>query len=293
MYSYQVSLFSEDVEYALMASKNLSSYHAMFTMLDLSFLRERKHDLGKKCYSQHAMLRAFIVKTREHIESVPRLIDFLDINPVLTKMCGFTPGKLPDASQFYRFLSQTGHHLIETIFIHLNKRLIEQDVISLDTFIMDSKPVLAATKDNNNKNPDRNLTDKNKKPKRNPNATLGYYAKAPDQTPTFFWGYRSHVIVSKEGIVLVEVTLPNSATDAEVALMLIRKLKRIYKFKNGVIFLGDASYDVHKIYDFIIDKMKCRAFIPINKRNANEPLPMGVNGRPLCDAKLEMSSDGQ
>lgn len=163
----------------------------------------------------------------------------------------------------------------------------------MDTFIMDSKPVLAATSENNLKNSDRNLTDKGKKPKRNPQATLCYLAKSPDHSTTFFWGYRNHVIISKEGIALVEETLPNNVSDHEVAKRLINKLKKIYKFKKGVLFIADAAYDVNALYDFIIDKLKCRAFIPINPRAAKEPHTLGINGRPLCDANLEMSSDGQ
>ena len=54
------------------------------------------------------------------------------------------------------------HSLIENLFYSSNKKLIEQKVVTMDTFIMDSKPVLAATRENNLKNSDRNLTDKGK-----------------------------------------------------------------------------------------------------------------------------------
>jgi hypothetical protein len=84
------------------------------------------------------MIRAFIVKSREHIESVPRLIDYLDGNPILAEMCGF-PGKLPHSSQFYRFLAKMKHSLIENLFYSSNKKLIEQKIVTLDIFIMDSK----------------------------------------------------------------------------------------------------------------------------------------------------------
>jgi hypothetical protein len=60
-----------------------------------------------------------------------------------------------------------------------------------------------------------------------------------------------------------------------------------------VLFIADAGYDVNDIYEFIIDKLKCRAFIPINPRASKEPHTLGINGWPLCDADLEMTSDGQ
>ena len=74
---------------------------------------------------------------------------------------------LPDESQFYRFLKTAKNSLLQQIYYRINKKLIEQDIISLDTFIMDSKPVLAATKDNNLKNPNRNTTNKDNKSKWN------------------------------------------------------------------------------------------------------------------------------
>ncbi len=90
----------------------------------------------------------------------------------------------------------------------------------------------------------------------------------------------------------MEITLPNSETDAKVAKRLIRKLKRTFPFKKGAIFIGDAAYDERNFYNFITDEIKCRAFIPINPRGQKPSKIFGPNGRPLCDAKLEMKCDG-
>ena len=109
----------------------------------------------------------------------------------------------------------------------------------------------------------------------------------------FFWGYRTHVIVSKEGIPLVELTLPNNHTDAKVAKKLIKKLKRIYGFKKNSSFIADAGYDEKDIYNFIVGQLKCQAFIPINPRNTQPAKTLGNNGLPLCDANLEMKSNGK
>lgn len=292
MYCIQRSVFVNS-DYAIMNSPSLRSYYEMYKVLDLSAIPDRKHNKGKKGYSLHAMIRALILKNREHIESIPRLISFLGLNPIMAEMCGFSYGKLPHPSQFYRLLKHTGHAMFENLLYSINRKLIESGEITMDTFIIDSKPVLAATCDNNPKNSGRNLTDKKKIPKRNPQATLSYFAKNPDDSLMFFWGYRTHVIITKEGIVLVEVTLENNISDADVAIMLINKLKRIYGFKKGSLFIADAAYDVNKLYDLIIGSLKCRAFIPINPRSAKEPHPAGLNGRPLCDAGMEMASDGQ
>ena len=291
MYCFQTTVFY-NTDYAIRLSEPLRAYLEIFNVLDLAFIPDRPHDCGRKGYSFHAMIRALIVKHRERITSMPRLVDFLKCNPILAEMCGFPNGLLPDVSQFYRFLSKTKHSVFSNLLHMHNKKLIEKNALSLDTFILDSKPVLAATKENNPKNPDRNLTKKDQKPARNPDATLGYLAKEPGGSSSFFWGYRSHVIVSKEGIALVECTLPNSATDADVAKTLIKQLKKRYAFKKGACFIADKAYDVNELYDLIIDRLKCQAYIPLNMRATKSPHPLGNHKRPLCDAGLEMSSDG-
>jgi hypothetical protein len=271
-------------------------YHLIFKSLDLSGVPDTNGGVGRTGYSRHAMLRAFIVKHLEQLKSVPRLIEFLDAHPVLTEMCGFDMGNLPDASRFYKFLSSTNTSLIENIHHAVNQKLIDQNVISLSHFIMDSKPVMAATRENNFKNPHRNVTNKHKQPKRNLSATLSYYSyqeiNGKKNNFIFFWGYRTHVIVSKEGVPLVSATLSNNTTDAKVARKLIKKLKRVYRFKRGAFFIADAAYDERDFYNFIVNQLKCQAFIPINSRNQQEPKTFGPHGCPLCEARLEMASCG-
>ena len=295
MQNFQLSLFY-NYTMLVMHSNFYRTYDALFSALDLSDFPDRNTDRGRTGYSRHAMLRALIVKHREEIKSIPRLIEFLDAHPALTEMCGFTMGCLPDESQFYRFFKEIPNKILQNIHHAINKRLINKGAVTLDTFIMDSKPVKAATKENNHKNPNRNTHNKNKKPRRNPQATLGYYSHYEksdgSKTSEFFWGYRTHVIVSREGIPLVEVTLPNKRTDAQVAKTLIKILKKLYTFKKGVIFMGDSSYDVRELYELIITRFKCRAFIPINPRYSQPPKTVGPKGAPLCDAYLEMTYDG-
>jgi len=120
-------------------------------------------------------------------------------------------------------------------------------VVSLDTFIINSKPVTAATRDNNFKNPRRNTRDKTKKAKRNPQATLGYYSHqsvdGKKRNQLFFWGYRTHVIVSAEGVPLVEVTLPNNKTDAHVAKAAAILIKQPDKIRCFRTFAKDYQVD--------------------------------------------------
>jgi hypothetical protein len=295
MQNFQLSLFY-DLQALIRTSSFYRKYYFLFSSLGtLENIPNKNYGVGRTGYSRHAMLKSFIVKHLEEIKSIPRLIEFLEAHPILTEMCGFTMGCLPDESQFYRFLKQTPNSIIEKVHIEVNRRLVKEGILSLDTFIMDSKPVMAATKENNFKNPKRNSRDKNKKPKRNPSATLSYYSYQQVKGKKefiFFWGYRTHVIVSKEGIPIVEKTLPNNKTDAQVAKKLIKKLKRIFPFKKGSIFIADAAYDIREFYNFIVDTIKGQAYIPINPRNQQPEKVFGPHGCPLCEANLEMKSQG-
>ena len=274
----------------------IRKYYYIFKALELSALPDRNHGIGATGHSRHAMLRAFIIKHLEGIKSVPRLIEYLNSIPPLLELCGFELGNLPDESQFYRFLQKTKNSTLKTIRQKANELLIKESFATLDEFILDSKPVMAATKENNFKNPNRNNKDKTRKPKRNPRATLSHYScqvtDGKKQNMLFFWGYRTHAIVTKEGICLVEKTLPNNITDAEAAFSLIRELKRRFRFKKGAIFIGDKAYDVRELYTFIVEQMKSQPYVPINPRNQKADKTFGPHGCPICDAGFEMKSQG-
>lgn len=295
MQTFQTSLFY-DLQELIRTSPLLKKYYYLFKALDLSALPDRNDRLGRTGYSRHAMLRAFIIKHLEQIKSVPRLIEYLNSIPPLLEMCGFDLGDLPHESQFYRFLKHTKNSSLKGLHHKLNQQLIDGGFIELDQFILDSKPIMAATKENNLKNPRRNSQDKTKIPKRNPRATLGYYScqliNGKKDNRIFFWGYRTHTLVTKEGICLIELTLSNNLTDQKVALKLLRALKRRYRLKGGCLFLADMAYDAKAVYDFIVQELKSKAYIPLNPRNTRFDKTFGPHGCPVCDAGLEMTSNG-
>lgn len=296
MQHFQTSLFY-DLQELVRNSSLLRKYYYLFKALDLSALPDKNCGIGRTGHSRHAILRAFIIKHLEHIKSIPQLIEYLESYPALLELCGFTLGNLPDESQFYRFLTDTKNLTLKNIQLLLNHLLVKQGFVSLDEFIFDSKPVMAATRENNFKNPNRNTTNKSRIPRRNPAATLSYYScqiiNGKKENLMFFWGYRTHVLISKEGIPLVEKTLPNNTTDAEAAFILLRELKRKYKFKKGALVLGDKAYDVRELYTFIVEEMKGTPYIPINPRNQQDDKTFGPHGCPLCGAGLEMKSMGR
>ena len=296
MQHFQTSFFY-DLRELIRSAPLMRKYYYIFKSLNLSALQDKNDSIGRTGHSRHAMLRAFIIKHLEGIKSVPQLIQYLNSIPPLAEMCGFDLGNLPDESQFYRFLKNTKNSTLKAIHKDANDLLIEKGLLSLDEFILDSKPVMAATKENNFKNPNRNTTNKAKIPKRNPRATLSYYScqvvNGTKENMIFFWGYRTHALINEDGICLVEKTLPNNVTDAEAAYSLIKELKRRYRFKKGAIFIADKAYDVRELYTFIDEKMKSQPYIPINPRNTKNDKIFGPHGCPICDAGIEMKSAGR
>jgi len=201
MQHFQTSFFY-DFQELIRNAPLMRKYYYIFKSLNLSALKDKNFGVGATGYSRHAMLRAFIVKHLEQIKSVPQLIKYLGSIPPLAEMCGFNFGALPDETQFYRFIKGTKNSVLKSIHKTANDLLIEKGVISLDQFIIDSKPIQTATKENNFKNPSRNTTNKAKRPKRNPRATLSYYScqiiGGKKQNMIFFWGFRTHALVTKE-----------------------------------------------------------------------------------------------
>ena len=159
MQNFQLSIFY-DYDAFVMSSNFYRKYDALFSALDLSGFPDKNTGVGRTGYSRRAILRALIVQHLEEIKSIPRLIEFLDSHLMLTEMCGFPMGCLPDESQFYRFIKEVPNGRIQEIQVRINKILIEKGIATLDTFVIDSKPVKAATRENNHKNPNRNTTNK-------------------------------------------------------------------------------------------------------------------------------------
>jgi len=275
-------------------------YEKIFDELDLSHVSEFNFGVGADGTSQHALLRAFIIRSLESLKTVSALIRFLQANPALTYLCGFRNQRLPHDSQFYRFLKKTNHAMMEDLLYRTNKTLMEEKVLSLKITAVDSKPIKALTKHNNPKNPHRDLKNKNKKIKRNPKATLGYYSYVPITDPetkkklfSFFWGYRSHAVVDAlSGLVIVEGTFPNNISDENIARKLYRKLKRLYRPKKGMITIGDKAYDIRDFYTFIVNQIKAEPIICLNPRNTQPNLEYSEKGHRICQASLEMIPNG-
>jgi len=158
--NFQTSLFYS-LQTFIESSPLYRKHFYLFKSLDLATIQDKNLNIGRTGHSRRAILRALIVKSLEGIPSIPRLVEYLENHPVISEMCGFNMmKKLPDESQFYRFLNQIKNSELEKTHHNINKALIKQGIISMENFILDSKPIMAASKNNNFKNPHGNTTNK-------------------------------------------------------------------------------------------------------------------------------------
>jgi hypothetical protein len=275
----------------------VQKYDAIFQAFDKVYDGPNFPAFGRKGYARSAYLKALVYKQCEQIKYVADLIRDIESRPAICMLIGFEPGRLPSPSRFSRFLASMNNSELDELIHAAAKLLIEAGHVSTDVLIGDSKPVRANTVENNPKNPNRCL-DKNREIKRNPAATLGYYSYIKQSSDgkkrqfAYFWGYRTHVLVSREGVVLVEVTKPNDIADKDVVKSLMRKLKRVYGQKKGRKIVLDAAYDSNDIYNFITNGMKSAPFIAENPRYKKPVANFDDRGRPVCEAGLPMKYCG-
>ena len=84
----------------------INFYENIFDSIDLSFIPEFiPSKYGPKGYSQHALIRSFIVMKLQAIKEITTLRDYLYLNLKIAHLCGFDITKsLPSYSVFQRFI---------------------------------------------------------------------------------------------------------------------------------------------------------------------------------------------
>lgn len=286
----QLPLLSDDDVSKLPIVKK---YETLFDYLKLSAIKDHNDGVGCSGYSRHALIKAFIIKEQEQIPSIPKLIWFLQNQPYLTKYIIGFKSTIPDQAVFYRFLNEFPGSKIQQLIADTNLRTFKQTDAKIETTSTDSKPIKANTKENNPKNFNHNLSDKNKKPKRNEQATLSHFSSTNDINgkvkKEFFWGYRVHIIFGGNDQVQLPLIIklhPNNVVDEKAAPTLFRKLKQLYHVskKNKTTLLADKAYDCRHIYELWDKLFGGRAVIPTNQRNTKESLEIP----PICQAGLKM-----
>ncbi len=126
----QFSLFY-DYYVIVNACSFLKKYDALFQAFDMIYNEPNFPAFGRKGYPRSAYLKALIYKQSETIKCISDLVRDLKSRPLLAEMCGFEFGKIPDESQFSRFLSKTPNTFIKELFHNSGKLLVEKGIVSL------------------------------------------------------------------------------------------------------------------------------------------------------------------
>ena len=266
-----------------------------FLNLDLSFVREYPKT-GRKGFSSHAMICAFIVMKCEGFPMITDLVDYLNNNLLIAHYCGFDISlPLPSYWTFDRFLKNFDHSILSYIMQSQVLSLAADGIIDTSFIGLDSTPVSANTSQNNPKSFLSNKFQPDNQPKADKDCKLGVHT-ASNQTNEkryeFYWGYKSHVLVDCiSGLPIYEMTTTAEVADSTVALDILAGTHAFLPVTECT-FLADKGYDVKKIYNLVKELYDGECIIPLNKRNTKNPklLPQG---NPICEAGLAMWKDGK
>lgn len=270
-------------------------YDSLFLNLDLSFLQEYPKT-GRKGFSNHAMICAFIVMKCEGFPMITDLVDYLNNNLLIAHYCGFDISlPLPSYWTFDRFLKDFDHSILSYIMQSQVLSLAADGIIDTSFIGLDSTSVSANTSQNNPKSFLSNKFQPDNQPKADQDCKLGVHT-ASNQTNEkkyeFYWGYKNHVLVDCiSGLPIYQMTTTAEVADSTVALDILAGTHAFLPVTECT-FLADKGYDVKKIYNQVKELYDGECIIPINKRNTKNPklLPQG---NPICEAGLAMWKDGK
>ena len=107
---------------------------------------------GRKGYSDHAKIRAFVVMKCECFSCVTDLLDYLQNNLLIAHYCGFNIMKpLPSYWTLERFIKKHKNELLQLVMQTQVKKLFDLGVLDTSFIALDSTPVSANTSQNNPK----------------------------------------------------------------------------------------------------------------------------------------------
>ena len=270
-------------------------YDSLFLNLDLSLIPEFPKT-GRKGFSNHAMICAFIVMKCEGFSMVTDLVDYLNNNLLIAHYCGFDiSDSLPSYWTFDRFLKQIDNDMLSSIMKSQVLYLSKQGIIDASFIGLDSTPIAVNTSQNNPKSFSSNKFKPDNQPRADADCKLGVYT-ASNQTDekkyTFYWGYKNHVLVDCiSDLPIYELTTTANTADSSVALDILADTHSFLSIKECT-FLADKGYDVKNIYNQVHSLYGGECIIPLNTRNTKDIklLPVGV---PVCEAGLAMNRDGK
>ena len=226
----------------------------LFDNIDLTVLPEYIAATGRKGYSDHAKIRAFVVMKCECFSCVTDLLDYLQNNLLIAHY------SLPSYWTLERFIKKHKNELLKLVMQTQVKKLFDLGVLDTSFIALDSTPISANTSQNNPKSFKKDKFKPENQPASDKDCKLGVHTASnqhDEKNYEFYWGYKNHILVDCiTGLPIYEMT-----TTADV-------------------------------YNTVKDFYEGECCIPINKRNTKNPEKL-PSGHLLCEAGLAMSKDGK
>lgn len=271
-------------------------YDELFLNLDLSFIPAYNSKTGRKGYSNHSMICAFIVMKCEGFAQISDLHDYLSNNLIIAHYCGFDINKeLPSYAKFTRFIREFDNDILQSVMQSLVLNAVDLSLIDTSFIALDSTPVKANVSNNNPKSFRKNKFSKDEPPKADKDCNLGVQTASNQHNEKkyeFYWGYKNHILVDCiSGLPICEITTGANVSDCTVTLDILNKTNSFLSLQE-CSFLADKAYDVKYIYNAVKNDYNGDCFIALNARNTKSTKKLPV-GNPICDAGLAMHKDGK
>lgn len=271
-------------------------YDELFINLDLSCISAHKSNTGRKSYSNHAMICAFIVMKCEGFSQISDLHDYLSNNLIIAHYCGFDiTRELPSYAKFTRFIREFDNDLLQSVMQSQVLKAVDLTLIDASFIALDATPVKANVSNNNPKSFRKNKFSKDNPPKADKDCSLGVQTASNqhnEKNYEFYWGYKNHILVDCiSGLPICELTTGANVTDSSVTLEILKKVNSFLPLAE-CSFLADKAYDVKAIYNTVRDTYNGECFIALNKRNTKNPKKL-PSGNIICEAGLAMNKDGK
>ena len=159
----------------------------------------------------------------------------------------------------------------------------------------DATPVFANTKQNNPKSFFNNKFNKSNHPKSDKDCELGVHAASNSHNKKkfdYYWSYKNHILFDAITVLIIdEITLPANIPELSMTIDFLKSTNQWFSLKE-TYFIADKGYDTKDIHNYVHNKLKGHAFIPLNPRNTKEKQLLN-NKNIIRDTGLAMHKDGR
>jgi hypothetical protein len=264
---------------------------------NLPAIPEKESHWGRPSISEQSLLKALIYRNLRGIRNLVELEFELANNPSIAEPLGLDPLKnTPSDERFSHYIRSTPNQNFQRVRKALVQELIDESVIIGHGIGLDSCPIEAMVKENNQKTAVKNRYDKQRLPRGDKDARLGVTILFPSPFKKeihYFWGYRNHIVNDlKSELPISELTFPADKSEKKVGLLMLIELNHDFTLPVKVV-TADANYDVEDILKYIIEEMEAKAIVPRNPGNTQNTPYTIKKDKIFCQADLPMYRKGK